>query len=81
MLNQIHPKNKVMKKLQHNTEYKSSFNPLADNVCKKNIQNTSLLFNSKLWFPPLGDNGTCLMPQNHKDAASCLDIIKVTATG
>lgn len=52
------PKNLVMEKLQHNTEYKS---------LSRNIQNASLLFNSKSWCSPLGGTGTCLTPQNHKD--------------
>lgn len=52
------PKNLVMKKLQHNTEYKSS---------SRNTQNASLLCNSKSWFSTLGSTGTCLTPQNHKD--------------
>lgn len=64
------PKNLVMKKLQHNTEYKSS---------SRNIQNASLLCNSKSWFSTLGSTGTCLTPQNHKDDKSCLDINKVAA--
>lgn len=68
--NQIHPKNLVMKKLQHNTEYKSS---------SRNIQNASLLCNGKSWFLTLGSTGTCLTPQNHKDDKSCLDINKVAA--